>query len=331
MTEPLLLALTTVDRGVRDCVTARGLKTRIGDAESRQGRALRRLGVVRASRASRATKRGRSRSARWPRRRGRAGGAAQPLDARCATSAAIALYPAVADRRLRHLQPRRRRRVVRRRATSSCPRTRRSAIRSLAAAEIGWGTRQLSGGIAGRRSAAPAPRSLLVVGVVMPPARDRAHSRSRCAARRRFRGRRFCDGHPFRIRYMVPLIAIEAIGAGASPGWRRTRARPRSAPSAADRAARGRRRTSCGRSTRRRRWWSRRSGIGRTRRCARRSPRASRSRVAARRSWRAWDRSATTCRNVARRASRSATSCTKATATSGSPRSKTRGRSPAGC
>jgi hypothetical protein len=37
----------------------------------------------------------------------------------------------------------------------------------------------------------------------------------------------FLDGHPFRIRYMVPLIAIEAIGAGLAAGiwpWRRARA-----------------------------------------------------------------------------------------------------------
>jgi hypothetical protein len=29
----------------------------------------------------------------------------------------------------------------------------------------------------------------------------------------------FLDGHPFRIRYMVPLVAIEAIGAGVVAGW----------------------------------------------------------------------------------------------------------------
>ena len=69
----------------------------------------------------------------------------------------------------------------------------------------------------------------------------------------------FVDGHPFRIRYMVPLIAVEAIGAGVAAGIvpeRRLRVVVR------DRAARARRATSCGRSTPRRRWSSKRSGIG---------------------------------------------------------------------
>ena len=71
----------------------------------------------------------------------------------------------------------------------------------------------------------------------------------------------FVDGHPFRIRYMVPLIAVEAIGAGLR--------RPASAeaPRAARPAIAAARRsppTSCGRSMPRRRWSSKRNGIGRT-------------------------------------------------------------------
>ena len=36
----------------------------------------------------------------------------------------------------------------------------------------------------------------------------------------------FYSGHPFRIRYMVPMIAVEAIGAGLAAGvWPGRRAR----------------------------------------------------------------------------------------------------------
>jgi hypothetical protein len=86
----------------------------------------------------------------------------------------------------------------------------------LAAAEIGWGVRALSGplltaigaaglgialglGLASRRRAA----ALLVVAL---------------AAMAAIPWVAFYDGHPFRIRYMVPLIAVEAIGAGLAAG-----------------------------------------------------------------------------------------------------------------
>ena len=84
----------------------------------------------------------------------------------------------------------------------------------MAAAEIWWGAHALSGslrslarrrrdrdraaglGLASRRRAAcSSPLSLLATAALPWVA--------------------FVDGHPFRIRYMVPLIAVEAIGAGA--------------------------------------------------------------------------------------------------------------------
>ena len=86
----------------------------------------------------------------------------------------------------------------------------------MALAEIGWGIRALSGsalviaaGVGGavlvalgvasrRRSAALLPLALLSAAAIPFTA--------------------FVDGHPFRIRYMVPLIAIQAIGAGVAAG-----------------------------------------------------------------------------------------------------------------
>jgi len=92
----------------------------------------------------------------------------------------------------------------------------------LAAAEVAWGVRTLSGrllvavamagfiiafaiGLASkRRTSALLVLSLLAMAAIPWTA--------------------FVDGHPFRIRYMVPLIAIQAIGAGAAAGKRRTAA-----------------------------------------------------------------------------------------------------------
>jgi hypothetical protein len=86
----------------------------------------------------------------------------------------------------------------------------------MAAAEIGWGARMLSGtwltwiggaGVAlavvvglASRSRADALTVLALLGMAAIP----------WAA--------FLDGHPFRIRYMVPLMAVEAIGAGVAAG-----------------------------------------------------------------------------------------------------------------
>jgi hypothetical protein len=86
----------------------------------------------------------------------------------------------------------------------------------IAAAEIAWGTRQLSGtlvlwtsmagvaillvrGLASRRRADALVALALVATAVLPWGA-------------------FVDGHPFRIRYMVPLLAAEAVGAGVAVG-----------------------------------------------------------------------------------------------------------------
>ena len=129
----------------------------------------------------------------------------------------------------------------------------------------------------------------------------------------------FFDGHPFRIRLHGAAHRDAghrrgcAAGLSLLPRVRRLRAA---------------------------RWWcwrrgvraatagspgadGRRSAVG-SAECAgsrRRSRPASERRGPARRSWPAWDRSAITCRKRRGLASSSATSCTKATATSGSPRS----------
>jgi hypothetical protein len=86
----------------------------------------------------------------------------------------------------------------------------------LAAAEIGWGTRMLSGwlliafgglgaavllgmGLTSRRRA----DALIVLSLLTTAAVPWAA---------------FMKGHPFRIRYMVPLIAMQAVGAGVAAG-----------------------------------------------------------------------------------------------------------------
>jgi len=107
----------------------------------------------------------------------------------------------------------------------------------------------------------------------------------------RFLGGGLYRGHPFRIRYMVPLMAIEAIGADSSLA---PFLPPRARSSARLPCSRSRR-TSCGRSTERRRWSSKRNGIARTAGARARYACMARSSPAPR-SWRAWDRLGTTCR-----------------------------------
>ena len=94
---------------------------------------------------------------------------------------------------------------------------------TMAVKEIGWGAREVSGqllvaiGLAGaialvvvgllsrRRAAALVPVSLVTMAAIPFAA--------------------FVDGHPFRIRYVVPLMAIEGIGAGVLAGLAPRRAR----------------------------------------------------------------------------------------------------------
>ena len=108
------------------------------------------------------------------------------------------------------------------------------------------------------------------------------------------------EGHPFRIRYMVPLIAVEAVGAGVAAGLLRRDARGRGA------AGRRWRCSSCVAVELRpldatapmvvEAQWDRPNAPVR----AARDRRACGRLRAARRSWRAWARSATTCRKPSR-------------------------------
>ena len=82
----------------------------------------------------------------------------------------------------------------------------------LAAKEIGWGVRQLSGPplvwIGGTGLALGA-----ALGVATKRRAD-ALAAASLAAMSAIAWAAFYRGHPFRIRYMVPLVAVEAIGAG---------------------------------------------------------------------------------------------------------------------
>jgi hypothetical protein len=83
-------------------------------------------------------------------------------------------------------------------------------------AEIGWGLRALSGWSA----MALAAFGLLSVAVVTVVSRRRAGQILvlSMVASAALPWVAFVDGHPFRIRYMVPLIAVEAILVGAAVG-----------------------------------------------------------------------------------------------------------------
>ena len=94
----------------------------------------------------------------------------------------------------------------------------------MAAAEIGWGARILSGAAL---TAAGAAGLGIAVGLGLA-SRRRAEASIVVAllAMAAIPWVAFLDGHPFRIRYLVPLMAIEAIGAGLVAGvlpWRRAR------------------------------------------------------------------------------------------------------------
>jgi len=95
----------------------------------------------------------------------------------------------------------------------------------MAAAEIGWGTRMLSGPLLTALGAA----GLGIAIALGLASRRRAEASIVVAllAMAAIPWVAFLDGHPFRIRYMVPLMAIEAIGAGLVAGmlpWRRAQA-----------------------------------------------------------------------------------------------------------
>jgi hypothetical protein len=93
-----------------------------------------------------------------------------------------------------------------------------------ALAEIGWGVRMLSG---------PALTWLGAAGLALTVGAGLANRRRADAllvlslvAMAAIPWTAFLKGHPYRIRYMVPLVAVEAIGAGYLAGvlpWRRVR------------------------------------------------------------------------------------------------------------
>jgi hypothetical protein len=87
----------------------------------------------------------------------------------------------------------------------------------LSAAEIWWGTHQLSGYLTMAIGAAGAA-VLLVMGLFRRDRADQVVVLS-LAATAAVPWVAFLEGHPFRIRYMVPLIAIQAIGAGVAVGF----------------------------------------------------------------------------------------------------------------
>jgi hypothetical protein len=95
----------------------------------------------------------------------------------------------------------------------------------MAAAEIGWGARMLSGALLTWIGGAGVALSV-AIGLV---SRKRADALTVLAllGMAAIPWTAFLKGHPFRIRYMVPLMAIEAIGAGLAAGFvpeRRVRA-----------------------------------------------------------------------------------------------------------
>jgi hypothetical protein len=102
--------------------------------------------------------------------------------------------------------------------------------------EIGWGTQMLSGTLLAW--VAGVGVVLLIVRAVMD--RDRAWAILPLAllAMAAVPWSAFLKGHPFRIRYMVPLMALEAIGAGVASSGFRIAGSVRSNPKNSERATR---------------------------------------------------------------------------------------------
>ena len=86
----------------------------------------------------------------------------------------------------------------------------------LAAAEIVWGAHALSGYLM-MIAAAAGIAPLLLAGLFRRERADGLIALSLLATAA-LPWSAFVNGHPFRIRYMVPLIAIEAVGAGCAAG-----------------------------------------------------------------------------------------------------------------
>jgi hypothetical protein len=92
------------------------------------------------------------------------------------------------------------------------PENKAQGLPFVAIKEIVWGARELSGGIVIALGVAGCA-ALLVAGLAVRR-QARALIALSLAATAAVSWAAFMDGHPFRIRYMVPLIAIEAVAAG---------------------------------------------------------------------------------------------------------------------
>jgi len=84
------------------------------------------------------------------------------------------------------------------------------------AREIAWGLRELSGGMLIGVAAAGA--AIAAIAAVTRRARSSLVVPLALAATAALPAAAFYDGHPFRIRYMVPLVAAEAVSAGLAAG-----------------------------------------------------------------------------------------------------------------
>jgi hypothetical protein len=230
MTEPLLLALTTL--GVAMLITWVNAEP---DLERRRTATTRTVGVVLALACL-------TRYEAWPVtyaalaatawtlwRRG------EPLGGACRRVAAIGVYPTAAIIAFAIFS----RVVVGRWFVSSdffVPENKAQGLPFVAAAEILWGTTQLSGQVL-VGLALSGGIALLIAGCFVRRRSDWLVAVSLCGTAA-VPWTAFLDGHPFRIRYMVPLIAFEAVGAGvlaglAAPLARRDRGTLRYADAAA--------------------------------------------------------------------------------------------------
>jgi hypothetical protein len=140
----------------------------------------------------------------------------EPLASTCRRMAAIAVYPTAAIIAFAIFS----RIVVGQWFVSSdffVPENKALGLPMVAVDEIAWGTRELSGRVL---------TGLAVIGCAML-AMSGLLSRSRAAAlvalsplaAAAVPWAAFVDGHPFRIRYMVPLVAMEAVAVGALVGF----------------------------------------------------------------------------------------------------------------
>ncbi len=227
MTEPLLLATTTVavamlmawsTAGLKACTTPDGdERDRRGDERDRRSAGLQACHVGWAFAFACLTRYeawpvtvSALIAAAWARWRG-----GRPLHGALRDVAAIALYPALAVAAFTIFS----RVVVGAWFVSDdffVPENKALGDPMMAAAEIGWGARMLSGALLTWIGGAG-----VAIGVVIGLAsRKRAETLAVLAllGMAAIPWTAFLKGHPFRIRYMVPLIAIEAIGAGIAAG-----------------------------------------------------------------------------------------------------------------